>query len=68
VLVDHLGRVFYARVAGLQRAGVLVIEPLDRRVSYRSARAREVIDHWAHAGRAGEERPSGAQLQLEVAT
>ena len=66
VLVDRRGRRFYARVGGLERAGVLAIEPLDRRVSYRSAKAREVVDHWAHARGDRDERPSRAQLALEV--
>ena len=65
VLVNRLGRLFYAKVGGLERAGVLAVEPLDRRVSYRTAKAREVVDHWSHA-RLGGERPSRAQLQLEV--
>ena len=63
VLVNHLGRLFYAKVAGSERAGVLVVEPLDRRVTWRSAKAREILDHWSHARRG--ERPSRAQLQLE---
>ena len=66
VLVAHLGRLFYAKVVGHERAGVLAVEPLDRRVSYRSAKAREVLDHWAHARGDRDERPSRAQLQLEV--
>ncbi len=66
VLVSHLGRVFYAKVAALERAGVLAVEPLDRRVSYRTAKAREVVDHWAHSALGRDERPPVAQLQLEV--
>jgi len=66
VLVNRLGRIFYAKVAGLERAGVLAVEPLDRRVSYRSARAREIVDHWSHSRPGRDERPLLAQLQLEV--
>jgi hypothetical protein len=33
VLVDRLGRVFYAKVLGAERAGVLSVQPLDRRVT-----------------------------------
>lgn len=44
-----------------------VIEPLDRRVSYRSAKAREVVDHWAHSTVGHDERVPVAQLRLEVA-
>lgn len=67
VLVNHLGRVFYAKVAGALQAGVLAIEPLDRRVSYRSAKARDVVDHWAHRSSGADERVPVAQLRLEVA-
>ena len=66
VLVNHLGRLFYARVAGLERAGVMAIEPLDRRLSYRSTKAREVVDHWAHSTVGRDERVPVAQLRLEV--
>ena len=32
---------------------MLAVEPLDRHVTYRTARAREIVDHWSHAGVAG---------------
>jgi hypothetical protein len=65
VMVSRLGRVFYAKVTGLERAGLVAIEPLDRRVTYRSAKAREIIDHWSHArANQGEQLPDG-QLPLE---
>jgi hypothetical protein len=67
ILVNRLGRVFYAKVDGLLQAGVLAIEPLDRRVSYRSAKAREVVDHWAHSTVGRDDRVPVAQLRLEVA-
>ena len=67
VLVNHLSRVFYAKVAGSLQAGVLAIEPLDRRVTYRSAKAREVVDHWSHSTVGHDERVPVAQLRLEVA-
>jgi hypothetical protein len=66
-LVNHLGRVFYAKVAGLDRAGVLAVEPMDRHVSYRSGKAREIVDHWAHSGLGRDDRLPVAQLRLEVA-
>jgi hypothetical protein len=65
VLVSGRGGLFYAKVAGLERAGVLAVEPLDRRVTYRTARAREIVDHWSHARVDAAERPSRAQLRLE---
>jgi hypothetical protein len=65
VLANHKGRVFYARVVGHERAGVLRVEPLERNVTYRSVKAREVVDHWTHTASGREERPSDAQLAFE---
>jgi hypothetical protein len=47
---DRLGRRFHAVVAG-NAPGGLSIRPLDRRVTYRSCRARDVIGHWSKRGR-----------------
>ncbi len=45
VLVDKRGVLFHAEV--LQRAGgELRVRPLDRRITYRAATAREVRAHW----------------------
>jgi hypothetical protein len=65
VLVNHKGRVFYARVVGHERAGVLRVEPLERNVTYRSVKAREVVDHWIRVTGARDERPPDAQLAFE---
>jgi hypothetical protein len=64
VLVNKRGRLFHARVLGTS-AGGLSVEPLDRRISWRQATAREVIDHWTHARRDGAERPNSAQLAFD---
>jgi hypothetical protein len=68
VLVDRRGRLFYARVLGAERAGVPSVQPLDRRMTYRSARAREIVDHWSHNRADRDERPPAAQLQLGAIT
>ena len=65
VLANHKGRVFYARVVGPERAGVLRVEPLERHVTDRSVRAREVVDHWTHASSTRDDRHSDAQLAFE---
>ena len=65
VLANHKGRVFCARVVGHERAGVLRVEPLERHVTYRSVRAREVVDHWTHASSSREDRPPDSQLAFE---
>ena len=54
VYVDKRGNRFLALVIGTAR-GELTIKPIDRRVTYRMATAREVIGHWSK--RAGTEVP-----------
>ena len=67
--VDRLGRRFHAYVAGAAPGG-LAIQPLDRKVTYRSCRAREVVGHWAKRGRPRATveplRPNVLQLELDM--
>ncbi len=69
VEVDRGGRRFHALVLGPAPGG-LALAPLDRRISYRSARSREVVGHWVKRGRpraSGEPlRPSPRQLELDL--
>jgi hypothetical protein len=69
VEVDRLGRRFHALVTGTDSGG-LSLQPLDRRVTYRSCRAHDVVAHWAKRGRprATEEplEPSPRQLELDT--
>lgn len=44
------GRVFHALVKGTDPAG-LQVEPLERGISYRHVKARDVLEHWAKRGR-----------------
>lgn len=69
VEVDRLGRRFHALVTG-SAAGGLAVQPLDRRVTYRSCRAHEVVAHWSKRGRprATEEPLEPSVLQLELDT
>lgn len=69
VEVDRLGRRFYALVTGSAPAG-LTIQPVDRRVTYRSARAHDVVGHWAKRGRprATDDPLEPSPLQLELDT
>jgi hypothetical protein len=62
VEVDRLGRRFHALVTGSSLGG-LGIQPFDRRVTYRSCRAHEVVTHWAKRGRP---RSTDEPLQPEV--
>ena len=65
VLVNKRGRVFHARVRAVDRTGNLRLEPLERNISYREASAREIADHWRHAGRPRDDaRQPPEQLDL----
>jgi hypothetical protein len=69
VEVDRLGRRFHALVTGTANGG-LSVQPLDKRISYRSCRAHDVVTHWAKRGRprTTEEplEPSPHQLELDT--
>ena len=69
VEVDRLGRRFHALVLGNASDG-LGIQPLDRRITYRSCRAHDVVAHWAKRGRpratAEPMEPSPLQLELDT--
>lgn len=62
VEVDRLGRRFHALVIGTSGGG-LGIQPLDRRITYRSCRAHDVIGHWSKRGRP---KATDAPLQPSV--
>jgi hypothetical protein len=67
VEVDRLGRRFHALV-GESAESWLSIEPLDRRVTYRTCRPHEVRAHWAKRGRPRQtgEALERSPLQLEL--
>jgi hypothetical protein len=70
VEVDRLGRRFHALVGGTGAGGGLAIQPLDKRITYRSCRAHEVVGHWAKRGRPRQSpeplEPSPLQLELDT--
>jgi hypothetical protein len=69
VEVDRLGRRFHALVMG-SSAGGLTIQPLDRRITYRSCTAHQVVGHWSRRGRPRATdaplEPSPLQLELDT--
>ncbi|MGC9221814.1 MAG: hypothetical protein ACP5H2_10770 [Solirubrobacteraceae bacterium] len=69
VEVDRMGRRFHALVLAGTAEG-LSIQPLDRRVTYRFCRAREVVAHWAKRGRPRQSseplKPLVKQLELDL--
>ncbi len=69
VEVDRLGRRFHALVLG-NVSGGLGIQPFDRRITYRSCTAHQVVGHWAKRGRPriSTEPLEPTVLQLEFDT
>jgi hypothetical protein len=69
VEVDRLGRRFHALVTGNAKGGRSV-QQLDRRASYRTCRAHDVVAHWAKRGRPRQTseplEPSPLQLELDT--
>jgi hypothetical protein len=57
VKVNKRGRLFHAHVRGEGPDGELVVEPIERGISYRHVSAREIVDHWRHARH--DERDAG---------
>lgn len=56
VLVNKRGRLFHARVRAIDHStGTMRVDPIERNISYREATAREIADHWRHAGRPKDE-------------
>lgn len=57
VRVSVRGRMFHGVVRGTIPGG-LQVDPIERGISHRQVRARDVIEHWARRGRprAGAER------------
>ena len=65
VLVNKRGRLFHARVRAVDPTGVFRLDPIERNISYREATAREIADHWRHAGRPrDDDRQPPEQLDL----
>ena len=60
---------FHAVVTGTVPGG-LQLAPLDRRITYRTCRSRDVVGHWIRQGRPRESdeelEPTPAQLKLDV--
>jgi hypothetical protein len=67
--VDRLGRRFHALVSA-NAPGGLSIQPLDRKISYRTCRARDVVAHWSKRGRprttSDPLKPEVMQLELDL--
>ena len=49
VYANKRGRVFHAKVIAIQASGTLVVEPIERNISYRHLQASEINAHWARS-------------------
>lgn len=66
VLVNRRGRMFHAKVRGEAPDGAIVVEPIERGISYRHVRAREIVDHWSHGRRERDDgAPAAAQWSFD---
>lgn len=65
VKVAKRGRLFHAVVRGRGPDDHFVVEPIERGISHRHVSAREIVDHWAHARRAGD-GPTVSRDQLDL--
>ena len=72
MLANKKGRLFHARVigAGAGAGGVLIVQPIQRNISYRQITAPEIADHWSHAvatRREDRRPPTQTALDLDAA-
>jgi len=67
VYANKKGRVFHAKVLGAGDGGVLIVQPIERNISYRQLKASEISEHWTHsvATRPEDRRPP-AQTTLDL--
>ena len=49
VYANKRGRLFHAKVIGIEAGGTLLVEPIERNVSYRHIEASEISAHWARS-------------------
>jgi hypothetical protein len=50
VSCNKRGRLFHATVLELDAGGTLLVEPIERNISYRHVEACEIAKHWALSG------------------
>jgi hypothetical protein len=67
VYANKKGRLFHAKVIGAGVGGVLIVEPIERNISYRQLTATEIADHWTHTvATRREDHPPPAQTTLDL--
>jgi hypothetical protein len=69
VYANKKGRFFHAKVLGAGDGGMLIVEPIERNISYRQLRASEISEHWTHTvatRRTGRQAPAQTTLDLAL--
>lgn len=70
VYASKRGRLFHAKVVEVDAAGSLLVEPIERNISYRHLQVSEIIEHWARGSstpRVAREPKAPPTLQLPLA-
>jgi hypothetical protein len=70
VYASKRGRLFHAKVVDADAAGSLLVEPIERNISYRHLHASEITEHWSRSSstpRAAREPKAQATLELPLA-
>ena len=70
VCCNKRGRLFHAKVLKLDADGTILVEPIERNISYRHVEASEIAAHWARstpARRAARVAKTQPTLELPLA-
>jgi hypothetical protein len=70
VYASKRGRLFHAKIVDVDAAGSLLVEPIERNISYRHLQASEITEHWSRSSstrRAAREPKPQATLELPLA-
>ena len=70
VYCNKRGRLFHAKVLKLDADGAILVEPIERNISYRHVEASEIAEHWARsttARRAARVAKTRQTLELPLA-
>ncbi len=49
VYASKRGRLFHAKVVEVDAVGTLLVEPIERNISYRHVQAAEITEHWSRS-------------------
>lgn len=67
VCANRKGRLFHAKVTGAGVGGTLLVQPIERNISYRHVTAAEIADHWSHTiTTRREDRRAPTQTALDL--